>query len=479
MMHTIDSTGLQQGTQQRRKALFLLIALALFLSALLTLLSTTPTLASPTQQRQAHIPHAPCPPGQRADVSGTCVTDPTLPTVTATPNVQNPQRIQNPLAKGSPLLFYTDLGNTINQPQVQSLWTVSIWVVDILLALTLATNGIAIMLGGSVMRNAKVIESLPGVLLALIAAHVSMVFMSVFINLNNVISVDFYTYADTHLAAPAQQHHIVHLVDCTVDANTAGASYSCTYPDGHRQSFSRDTFFSTAFSCVVTGRTGGGHGGAGGADRWDCDHNEVITGQAFQITPPDLNIGKINIPQSLGNMRDALKLMLTVTALMLLAQVIVRLFYLDLYIVLAPLGIAAWALPGRVGQPLTRAWFQGFLSTVFVQFLQVVAIIVTQLLLGTLGTYLSTGGGRITNDVLRTEDLIQIINIAFLWFIMRVPALLNAAPMRGMMEVGQTMSQATNSMISMQIMQQQLAASEAMGWGSTGIGAGIGVLTSL
>src|SRR5262249_36834670 len=151
----------------------------------------------------------------------------------------------------------------------------------------------------------------------------------------------------------------------------------------------------------------------------------------------------------LGNMSDALKLMLTVTALMLLAQAIVRLFYLDFYIVLAPLGIAAWALPGRVGQPLTRSWFQGFLSTIFVQFLQVVAIVVTELVLSGFAGYLSspTGGRILDGSVLRNQDLLQILNITFLWFIMRIPSLLNAAPMRGMMEVGQTMSQAATSMI--------------------------------
>lgn len=58
--------------------------------------------------------------------------------------------------------------------------------------------------------------------------------------------------------------------------------------------------------------------------------------------------------------------------LFLVAQMVVRLAMLNLLIVTAPLGLVCWVLPQT--QPWARLWTRTFVSTVFVQFLQVLTL---------------------------------------------------------------------------------------------------------
>ena len=466
-MHTLDRTGLQQENKRSRKALFLLIAMALLIASLLTLLIATPTQAisrratqpPPSQQTPPPTPTT-CPNGV-PDAHGNCTT--------FTPGNQ---QIHNPIANHSPLLFFTSLDYTVNQPQVQQLWTVSLWIVDICLSLTLVLNGITIILGGSVMRNAKVIESLPGVFLALIAAHVSMLFMVIFITMNNVICTDVFNWTDNPKnVKPNTTTTATTPLDVTcmspnpLDFNRM----ECTYTDG--TPVGRDFHLDTDLGKDLQKGFGRNN---------DYVYDQPLGPQAFTITPKNLDLGHINITEQLKTLGGALSLMVTISSLMLISQVIVRFFYLDLYIVLAPIGLACWALPGRAGQPLTRSWFKGFLSTVFVQFIQVIAIIVIQVMLSGLMVFLiDPNRGAIDNELLPTNQLIQLINVVLLWFILRVPALLNVAPMRGMMEIGQTITQAANTVISIQIMQSQANSSMQLGGETMTAGTVAGVATQM
>src|SRR5262245_40973931 len=111
-MHTTDTPGLQQSSKRHRKCPLLLIALALLLASILTLLSSTPAQAigqRANQQAQLHQLAA-CPNGPTDPNTGNCVTLPSGP-----PNyTPGNKQIQNPLANQSPLLFFTSLDYTVN-----------------------------------------------------------------------------------------------------------------------------------------------------------------------------------------------------------------------------------------------------------------------------------------------------------------------------------------------------------------------------
>jgi hypothetical protein len=167
---------------------------------------------------------------------------------------------------------------------------------------------------------------------------------------------------------------------------------------------------------------------------------------------------------SLQHLTDIFPLVTKVLALMLLAQLILRFFFLNFYIVLSPLGLAAWAMPGKIGQPLTRLWLSGFLSTLLVQVLQVVAILVTQMMLGAIPTAMTGYLGIPTDLNAQTatqstsqQTLANIMQIAILWFIFRIPSLLGTAPMRSMVDLGQAVTQVASAGLSMQVQSMQMA----------------------
>jgi hypothetical protein len=102
-----------------------------------------------------------------------------------------------------------------------------------------------------------------------------------------------------------------------------------------------------------------------------------------------------------------------VAALLLIVQMLVRLAMLDLLIVTAPLALLCWALPQT--QAWSRLWTRAFLSTVFVQFLQVLT--------------LSLGGALI--GIFRAESFFfgamdLLIGLAAVYLALKVPGLLRS-----------------------------------------------------
>ncbi|GHO50420.1 hypothetical protein KSX_85830 [Ktedonospora formicarum] len=187
--------------------------------------------------------------------------------------------------------------------------------------------------------------------------------------------------------------------------------------------------------------------------RYSCQHD--ATGEDFQLVPDDLDF--TNLFKNIQDLTDGLPMVVKVLSLMLLAQMIVRLFFINLYIVTAPIGIACWALPGRVGQPVTRLWLQGFLSTVLVQFIMVVALIVIQVLLGNVLAFV---GGNPNNPIGGLDDgtLKDIMRVACLWFIIRIPSLFGSAPMSTMAAAGEMMGQAVGTTVASQAARAQMIA---------------------
>jgi hypothetical protein len=208
-----------------------------------------------------------------------------------------------------------------------------------------------------------------------------------------------------------------------------------------------------------------------------CAAFNMKTPDDFKTAPIDLNITPTSLDfPNLGDLLNSLTnitvLIVKILSLMLLAQVIIRIFFINLYAILSPIGIAAWALPGGAGQPLTKLWFQGFISTVMVQFLQVAALTITSLMLGKITGYFD---GQLNPPghpaVLSKDTLANIMRIAILWFILRIPSLLGTAPMRTIVEAGQAMQQAAGASIAMTVAEAQLVGS--------GIGSAIGTGVSL
>lgn len=172
----------------------------------------------------------------------------------------------------------------------------------------------------------------------------------------------------------------------------------------------------------------------------------------------DLNF--TDLFDNLQDLSNGLKIILKVMALMLMAQMIIRLFFIIFYIVTAPLGLACWALPGKVGQSVTNLWLKGFISTVMVQFVMVVALIVMQMMAGAILHFVATplttsdrmdyGPGQL--DVF---TLLKLMCLCFFWFLIRIPSLLGTAPMRTMTMAGQAMAQAVSATIAIQIAEAQ------------------------
>jgi hypothetical protein len=304
--------------------------------------------------------------------------------------------IPNPGGMGNVLFFYTPLNVTIGDMHTQTvttaLWRIMLDAVDVCIILILILNGVRIIVVGTVFRYADAVESLPGVLLALIAAHVSMIFIAFFLGLNNALVSGVYTWASSSVPA----------------------------------------FPST-----------------------------------FTITPSDLEF--TNLFQNLTSLTNILGLIIKILGLMLLAQIIIRIFLINLYIILAPVGIACWALPGRVGQPLTRSWAGGFVSLALVQFVQITALIVIQAIIASFVSYLSS-----QVHSLDTTTFTQVLNVAVLWFIFRIPSLFPTSPMRSLVEIGDTMSAAVSGTIATQIATAQMGLSAIIG--VVGIGASAAML---
>jgi hypothetical protein len=189
----------------------------------------------------------------------------------------------------------------------------------------------------------------------------------------------------------------------------------------------------------------------------------------LNITPNSLDFP--NLGDLLNSLQNITVLIVKILSLMLLAQVIIRIFFINLYAILSPMGIAAWALPGGAGQPLTKLWFQGFLSTIMVQFLQVAALTITSLMLGGIAGYINGQLNTPAHSVLSAATLANIMRIAILWFILRIPNLLGTAPMRTIVEAGQAMQQAAGATIAVTVAEAQLLGSAV---GST-IGTGLSI----
>ncbi|GCE49942.1 hypothetical protein EI42_01680 [Thermosporothrix hazakensis] len=356
------------------------------------------------------------------------------------------KKIQNPIDDNSALFFYTPYRYTVDNEIVRLLWGAMLAIVDIFLVLVFMMHGLRMMIAGTVFKFSKAIEESPGVLLSLIVVHVSLTFISLFIGLNNVLVNHAYTWANDKLVQTDFRRE--EWKDLQISANGAAGRDRDTYdklPQSFKNRCEPDRIlyvhdYTQIFKkCPIPG-------------------DSMMTN--FRLVPEDLNF--TNLFDNLQKLGDALPLIIQVLALMLLIQMVIRLFFINLYIVFAPLAIACWALPGRSGQGVTSLWLKGFISTALVQFVMVLALIVTQIMLGAVlqvvATPLKSSGddGMTGPGGLPVNTLVDLIHVCCLWFIIRIPGLLGTAPMRTMVESGQMMAQVVSTTIVSQFTQAQM-----------------------
>jgi len=368
-----------------------------------------------------------------------------------------PNTIKGPFGSGNDLLFFvtcpglTTESNSIPTP---TLWTWVLVIVNASVFILFVLTGLRIMLGGSIFRYANAIEVLPSILLALLAANLSLSIITMSLQLNNDLVVQVYNQANNLAPTTAQYVDGNDIVTKTCNNwwTAGGAAVGGT--------------IGTAIPIPVVGSILGGIVGGFVGHTIGCDVDPHVTnwndGLNNSLDPNNVTGGASLTGLSLlfKSMTNLLEFVTGTLALMLMGQMVVRLLLLNFYIILAPLGIGAWALPGRTGQSLTRMWLQGFFATLFSQFLQVVGLIVIRLLIGaiTSGIYASFNNSAVNNDA----TLLWVIQIAQYWFLIRIPTLLGASATNMVVSFGQQMGQLTQTAVMMTAMEVQFVSSVAM-----------------
>ncbi|GHO50419.1 hypothetical protein [Ktedonospora formicarum] len=368
--------------------------------------------------------------------------------------------ILNLLYGSTALFFYTPYQYTVENPQVIELWGGILIIVDIFIALVFLLNGIRVIFSGMVFRFDKAVEELPGIFLALIAAHVSLAFITAFLGLNNILTYETYQWSSQNLfqsngiAKDEGNNPLTVNVTIGIGINQKAPVYDNLPKEVKEKYCDHKSFIKTIW-----------HGRIFGV--WQCNKMPADILIRSQLLQKNLEFTDFfNNLQDLGN---GLGMLLKVMALMLMVQMIIRLFFLIVYIVTAPLGLACWALPGKIGQSVTGLWLKGFISTALVQFVMVLSLIVMQVLAGAILKFVTdvnpaknADGIAVGPGNLDMITLVNLMSICFLWFIIRIPSLLGTAPMRTMVAAGQSMAQAVQTTVAVQIAEAQMVTSLAV-----------------
>jgi hypothetical protein len=140
------------------------------------------------------------------------------------------------------------------------------------------------------------------------------------------------------------------------------------------------------------------------------DVNNALAASIGNATPPNWNTMN-GTHQALTDI--VLGLVYMIVGLLLLIQMLMRLAWIDVLLVVSPLAAACWVLPQTQGW--AQSWNEHFTGSVFTQFVQVVALKL---------------GGILLVAVLRLEPdvtwLSFLMGAATLWLTFRIPGLMRA-----------------------------------------------------
>src|SRR5262249_30981909 len=94
--------------------------------------------------------------------------------------------------------------------------------------------------------------------------------------------------------------------------------------------------------------------------------------------------------------------------------IMLRLILLNIYIVLSPVMVIAWAIPMPAAQEMAKGWVKGLLGVIFIQLVQVVALTVGISFVQGLTAHLSG----------LDHTLVAFVgSVAIIWLIMRAPSM--------------------------------------------------------
>jgi hypothetical protein len=122
---------------------------------------------------------------------------------------------------------------------------------------------------------------------------------------------------------------------------------------------------------------------------------------------------------------DAPRFVLLGFSMALGAEIVVRIVLIDFYIILSPLVMLAFIIPGQSGVGFARDWILGFLSLIASQLAQVVVLGVGMLVLAEYETHL-----------VKLDIMVDIIKFATLGLMLRVPSLFKSNAVDLIKQVG-------------------------------------------
>jgi hypothetical protein len=535
----------------QRVILQIFLLLVLLGANVVTFLLPSTAFAASSQSMVAHGPDPICPNGKNNPAKDHCFLPNALnckdsdcyncDTTKCTLDPEMKQIIADafklPIDQNNMLFLYTPPALTVDNPVVLALWKAMLGLVDLSIVVTIVLNGVRLMIVGSVFRRANAAQVIPSMLLALIAAHASLLLVTIFISFNNSMSTSAYSMMAKWISIPNSGSAVTckkqdpDKIQAEKEAKTIKIEISGA-PGNYEESQDRWIFPSMkSYHLARSGALLGllpedannvkmriyednpnwseaeyqaylkeYHGNppknpdpiieapdkpgvyaefAGANKQLDPSKSFVIyrlptdftlacerwDAEAFTTLTSFPKISWTDeIKLLFGSILNLLQTIFKFSMLALMAQMVLRFFLLDLYIVLGPLGLACWALPGHTGQPLTRAWLRGFFSTVFVQSLQVLALLIGEGTLPMIDDQLQ----KIFPDSEKT--LVWIVAVVLVWLIIRIPSILGTAPLMSMMDVGQKTSQAVSAVISHDLAMMQLIVG-----GATSLGAAAGM----
>jgi hypothetical protein len=323
--------------------------------------------------------------------------------------------LASPIGQNGSIFYYTPLDTTSNYG-VKTIWQILLACSDAFILLIIGLKAAQLMLAGTVFRYANVVEELPKMLLALLSAHLSWDFVQVILGMNNAMSVGL---ASRFAYVGSLGHGSGVYQNCDQGIFNTGIWVSCV-----------GQLFGPA-----------------------APHDLL---QDVPMVPTNLNMP--NIGDALSSMGNLTGLILKILGMMLLAQVMIRLFLLALYAATSGAALACGML-GKAGAPMVRLWTHGFLSTAMVQFLQVTAWL---LVVGTVGPILRHMHDGLGSTV-DLQTLANMMGIGVDWFILQIPSLMGTASMRTLAQAGQAMGQAAGAALAVSVVEVQSVATAGVG----------------
>ncbi|GCF06797.1 hypothetical protein KDI_03610 [Dictyobacter arantiisoli] len=284
------------------------------------------------------------------------------------------------------LLGETPAASTFQAPAVANAWQSMLTIVGALFTFALVVAGYQVLLGPFSSRYVNLSEAAGRVIIAGIAAVASLYVIGLLIALTNGLSVfveglQFGGGNGGSVIASILQFFGIQ----TVRVGTPSGQWGCNV-----QQFLGNIFNLSIYNLQAA--------------------NKQITADQQSV----LVYGDIST--IVNHLTDYIMTLLTVV---LAIQLMIRLVFLNGYIIISPLMIFCNALPGDTGASLMRHWLKDFLALLFVQVLQLFAVVA-------LGMFFAAAQTAFGNDPWSQAMIGKMAPVVGLMIVLRVPKLLNS-----------------------------------------------------